>query len=208
MAETLNVQMRDSRGKRHAKRLRQAGAIPAVLYGHGEQNISLAIQSSEIAAAVRHGSRVVDLGGALKEKALIKHLQWDVYGNEVLHVDFSRVSEHERVQVTVPVKLRGQAPGVKEGGVIEHVEHEVEIDCEAVSIPDHLEISVKDLHLEGSLAADQIKLPEGVKLLTDPETVIVHCVLPAAEPEEEGAGATGAEPEVIGRKAEDEEGEE
>ena len=207
MAETLNVQKRDSRGTRDARRMRRTGVIPAVLYGHGEQNISLTIQSAEITAAVRHGSRVVDLSGAIKEKALIKNLQWDVYGTEVLHVDFSRVSEHERVEVSVPVKLRGQAPGVKEGGVIEHVIHEVEIDCEAVSIPDHVEISVNDLHMDGALTADKIKLPEGVKLLTDPEAVIVHCVPPAAEAEEEGAG-TGAEPEVIGRKAEDEEGEE
>ena len=89
MADTLNVEMRESRGKRNAKRLRETGAVPAVLYGHGEKNLSLTIQSAQIAAAVRHGSRVVDLGGALKEKALIKHLQWDVYGTEVLHVDFS-----------------------------------------------------------------------------------------------------------------------
>ena len=204
MAETLNVQMRESRGKRNARRLRESGTIPAVLYGHGEQNLSLAIPSAQIAAVVRHGARVVDLGGALKEKALIKHLQWDVYGTAVLHVDFSRVSEHERVEVSVPVTLRGQAPGLKEGGVIEHLLHEVEIDCEAISIPDHVEISVKELHLEGSLTADQIKLPEGVKLLTDPETIVVHCVLPAAEEEE--AGAAGAEPEVIGRKAGDEDG--
>jgi large subunit ribosomal protein L25 len=208
MAETLNVQMRELRGKRNAKRLRQTGAVPAVLYGHGEQNLSLAIQSAEIAAVVRHGSRVVDLGGALKEKALIKHLQWDVYGTEVLHVDFSRVSEHERVEVRVPLKLRGQAPGVKEGGVIELLVHEVEIDCEAVSIPDHLEINVNELHIDGSLTADKIKLPEGVKLLTDPETIVVHCTPPAAEEEAEAGVGEGAEPEIIGRKPEDEEGEE
>jgi large subunit ribosomal protein L25 len=208
MADTLNVQMRDSRGKRNARRLRETGTIPAVLYGHGEQNMSLAVQASELAAVVRHGGRVVDLGGALKEKALIKNLQWDVFGTEVLHIDFSRVSEHERVEVSVPVVLRGQAPGVKEGGVIEHLLHEVEIDCEAVSMPDHVEISVKDLHLNGELTAAQIKLPEGVKLLTDPEAIVVHCVPPAAEEEAAEGGAGGAEPEVIGRKDEDGEGEE
>lgn len=206
MAEVLKVVSRDSRGKREAKRLRRSGSTPAVLYGHGEANVALSLASDAIAAAVRHGARVVELSGVVNEKALIRELQWDTYGIDVLHVDFARVSEHERVQLEVKVELRGQAPGIKEGGIVELLVHELEIDCEALSIPEKIEVNVKDLHLNGQIHAADIKLPDGVKLLTDGELLVAQCVVPAAEEDLEAGEATGAEPEVIGRKA-DEEGE-
>jgi large subunit ribosomal protein L25 len=204
MAEVLNVKKRETRGKRNAKRLRHTGSIPAILYGHGEENQSLAVSADEMAAVVRHGGRVVELKGDVNEKAFIRALQWDVYGTEVLHVDFARVSEHERVEVKVSVELRGDAPGVKEGGVVEHLVHEIEIECEALSIPEKIDVSVRDLKLGGSITAGEIKLPEGMKLLSDPEEVIAHCVVHREE-EEVVAEAGAAEPEVIGRKAEEEE---
>ena len=98
MAETLNVTTRETRGRRDARRLRRAGSIPAVLYGHGEANCSLTVGADDMAAVVRHGGRVVDLKGAVNEKALIRDLQFDIYGTHVLHVDFTRVSEHERIR--------------------------------------------------------------------------------------------------------------
>jgi len=207
MAETLNVKPRESRGKREARRLRRAGTIPAVLYGHGEANRSLAVVADEMASVVRHGGRVVDLKGAVNEKALIRDMQWDTFGVHVLHVDFARVSEHERIEVKVRVDLRGQAVGVKDGGVVEHFVHEVEIECEALSIPEKLDLNINDLKVGDSLTAADLKLPPGVTLISDPEAVLVHCV-EARTDEEIEAAAGGAEPEVIGRKAEDEEGEE
>lgn len=207
MAETLNVTKRESRGKREAKRLRLAGSIPAILYGHGEENRSLAVGGDEMASVVRHGSRVVELKGAVNEKALIRELQWDTFGKHVLHVDFARVSEHERIEVKVTVELRGQAVGVKDGGVVEHFIHEVEIECEALSIPDKIDLNINDLKVGDSLAASDLKLPPGVTLVSDPDAIVVHCV-EAREESEEGGVAGAAEPEVIGRKAGDEEGEE
>jgi large subunit ribosomal protein L25 len=208
MAENLNVKARHSHGKREARRLRLSGGIPAILYGHGEANCSLTVPSEEMKSVVRRGGRVVDLKGAVNEKAFIRDLQWDVYGTEVLHVDFARVSEHERIEVKVAVELRGQAVGVKDGGVVEHFVHEVEIECEALSIPDRLELNVNDLKIGDQLSAADLCLPPGVNLISDPDVVLVHCV--AARVEEEVAAAAGAvvEPEVIGRKAEDEEAEE
>jgi len=207
MAEALNVKVRKSRGKREARRLRRSGAIPAVLYGHKEESVSLTIVADEIASVLRHGGRVVELKGPLSEKALIRELQWDVYGTGVIHVDLARVSEHERIEVKVPVELRGQAPGVKEGGIVELLVHEIEVECEALSIPDKLEVKVNDLHLGGELRAGALALPAGMKLLSDPELVLVHCVEPVKE-EEAGMGeGVPAEPEIIGRKAEDEESE-
>jgi len=208
MAETLNVKTRESRGKRDSKRMRNAGTIPAILYGHGEANRSLSLSAEEMASVVRHGGRIVDLKGDVNEKALIRELQFDTYGQHVLHVDLARVSEHERIEVKVSVELRGQSVGVKDGGVLEHFIHEVEIECEALSIPDKLELNVSALKVGDSLTAADIVLPSGVTLVSDPEGLVVHVIEARGDDEDAGAGAGVAEPEVIGRKATDEEEEE
>ena len=201
MAEVLNVEVRKADGKRVARRLRDAGAVPAVLYGHGEANVSLTLQADQLSAAVRHGSRVVELKGAANEKAFIRDLQWDVYGISILHVDFTRVSEHERITVKVPIELRGEAPGVKNGGVVEHLVHEVEIECEALSIPEKLSLRINDLNVGGAKKVSDVQLPAGATLISDADEIAVQCVVPTEESEAEmGEGA--AEPEVIGRKAE------
>jgi large subunit ribosomal protein L25 len=204
MAEALNVEVREPQGKRAARRLRSGGAIPGILYGHGEANVSLAVPKLQISTAVRRGSRVVELKGAVNEKAFIRDLQWDVYGVDILHVDFARVSEHERITLQVAVELRGQAPGVKAGGVVELSVHELEIECEALRIPEKLEVSINELELDGAITAGQVKLPPGVTLVSDPDVVIVHCVQPVDHEEALGGEGGGAEPEVIGRKPDEE----
>jgi large subunit ribosomal protein L25 len=206
MAEVLNVQQRKPNGKRDARRLRASGVVPANLYGHGEKNLSLSVKADEVHAAVRHGARVVDLQGAVKEKAFIRELQWDTFGTEVLHLDLTRVSVDERLTVTVTVELRGQAEGLKEGGVVEMVVHEVEVECLAIEIPEKLYLRVNNLKLGDSLTAAAVELPPGVKLMSDPDELLVHCVHAVTDEELEAQATEGAEPEVIGRKAEDEEG--
>jgi len=207
MAEQLQVQLRDTRGKRRNRRMRAGGQIPAILYGHGEKNVALAVPADAIHAVIRHGHQIVELSGSLSESALIRTLQWNPWGTEILHVDLTRVSAHERIEVTVVIELRGEAPGTKEGGVIEHNLHELEIECEAMSIPEKIEVSVNELKLGDALTVADLKLPEGIKALLPSEEVVVQCVEPAAEEEVE-AEVGEAEPEVIGRKKEDEEGEE
>jgi large subunit ribosomal protein L25 len=199
MAETLQSESRDSRGKRNAKRLRADGKVPAILYGHGQETVSLTIPAAQITAAIRHGSRVVKLKGAANDSALIRDLQYDTFGLEILHVDFARVSEHERVRVEVPLEIRGQAVGVKEGGVLEHLIHTVEIECPVSAIPEKVVINVASLKLEDSMTVGQATLPEGAKIVSGAEEIAVQCVKPKAE-EEEGVepGAEGAvEPELI-----------
>lgn len=200
MAEVLNVKSRERAGKKHNHRLRQAGMVPAVLYGHGENNVNLSIGHDDFAAVLRHHSRMVELKGAVNEKALIRDLQWDVYGLEVLHVDFSRVSEHERVTVQVPVEIRGDAAGVKEGGVVEVVVHEVEVECEAEAIPEKLEINVRELHLGGEILAKDLALPAGATMVTEADVLILHCVKPKGMAEALPTEGAAAEPELIGRK--------
>jgi large subunit ribosomal protein L25 len=205
MGEVFHVKLREQTGKRRMRRLRDSGAVPAILYGHGEAAVNLAIANDEVKALLRHGARVVDLEGAVSEKAFIREMQWDTYGIDVLHIDLTRVSADERVTVEVAVDLRGISPGVADGGVIDHVTHTVEIECLVIAIPEKLILRLTELKLNGHLNADKIELPEGVKLITEPDTVIATCAPPASEDEAAGPG-DGSEPEVIGRKAgEDEE---
>jgi len=209
MADTLNVTVRESLGSRNSRRLRLGGQIPAVLYGHGQESVSLTVPESDVQAALRHGAKLVDVTGAVSDSALIQQIQWDALGSDILHLDLLRVSKDEAVSVTVQVHLRGEAPGTKEGGVLEHLRHEIELECRADSIPEHLEVTVNALHVGESVTVGQLDLPAGVTLVTDPELVIVQCVEAAAEVEDEEAlpGAGAVEPEVIGRKPEEEEGE-
>jgi large subunit ribosomal protein L25 len=211
MSDVLHVEVRQERGSRAAQKLRGAGRIPAVLYGHGEENIALTIPQEEIETAVRHRAHLVNLEGGVTESALIQSLQWDTFGVEILHADLYRVRKGEKHEAVVAVQLRGEAPGAKEGGIVQLVLHEIEIMCPVELIPDVFEVSVNDLHLHGEITAGQIPLPEGASLISNADEVVVHCIdaarIAAPLDEEAVPAGEGAEPEVIGRKKE-EEGEE
>jgi len=204
MSEELNVKIREGRGSIQTRKLRRAGRIPGVVYGHGQPPVSVDLSAEEVTAVVRHGAKVVDLKGALSEKALIKALQWDIYGLDVLHVDLNRVNADERVTVELVVELRGSAPGLKEGGVVAHLLHAVEAECSVIAIPDKLQLNINHLKLGESLTVANLDVPAGVKILTDAEEVVAQCVEPTEESDEAGDG--GAEPELIGRKPSDEDG--
>ncbi|MDR1924445.1 MAG: 50S ribosomal protein L25 [Planctomycetaceae bacterium] len=201
--QTLTVKLRDSYGKRRNKRLRDGGSVPAVIYGHKQAAQSLTLSADELSAVVRHGNRFVELSGDIAEKAFIKEVQWNTWGNRILHVDFARVSEHEKIRVTVPLELRGEAPGTKEGGVVKHVLHQIELECEAASLPEHIVVNINHLAFNQTFHVSDIELPSGVVSLVDSSAVVVTCALPVEVSEEEAA-ADGAEPEVIGRKKSDE----
>jgi len=204
--DVLNVELRKTTGKRRNKRLRLAGKIPAILYGHGEGTISLTLDALELKTAIRHNAHLVKLEGETSEDALLKNIQWDAYGSSVLHVDLTRVDADETVEVELEILLRGTAPGTKQGGVVEHPLHRVRIECPAISIPENLELNINSLELDQSMTLADLELPEGAKLLMPLETPVVNCVEPAEELEDEAALADGAEPEVIGAKK-DEDGE-
>jgi large subunit ribosomal protein L25 len=211
MSELLHVENRQSIGKRNNRRLRRAGRLPAVLYGHGEEAVSLTLAADELEASLRHGAKVVDLDGAASGKALLQDVQWDTFFQHVLHVDLLRVRAGEKVKVDVPIELRGEAPGSREGGLIEQMVHSLEIEVALDVIPDKLHLNINHLEVGGQLTAADIEdLPPGARILDDPDTMIVHCVQPVAEEEAAAAEEAGAaEPEVIGKgKEEDEEGEE
>ncbi|HZZ73263.1 MAG TPA: 50S ribosomal protein L25 [Pirellulales bacterium] len=204
MAEKLSVKIRTEHGKQQVKKLRRAGFIPAILYGHGQENVNLAVNAEAVALALRHGSRFVNLTGEVTDSALIRDLQWDTYGLEVLHLDFARVSQDERIHLKVAVELKGTAQGVKDGGVIQHIIHDIEIECTPTSIPEKIFVNVTNLALGAHITAGEIVLPGGAKLLSpDAEEIVAQCVTPAEQPEEGAAAGEGNEPELI-RKAKEE----
>jgi len=208
MAEQLKVETRNTRGKRHARRQRAAGQVPAVLYGHGQEVVGLSVEASALATAMRHGARLVELSGAVTESAFLRAVQWDTFGTAVLHVDFTRVSADERIEVTLPVDLKGTAPGVKQGGVVQHLVHEVEIECPAGSIPEKLFLNINKLELDQSLLASDIDLPAGATLISADDAVVALCELPQEVEEQEAGAGEAAEPELIGRKPAEDDGEE
>jgi large subunit ribosomal protein L25 len=204
MAQLLPVESRGTQGKRRNRRLRASGQVPAVLYGHGLENVPLMVSAEELTAVIRHGSRMVGLTGAVTESAFIRDLQWDTWGTHIIHVDFTRISEHEIVEVRVVVEVRGEAPGVREGGVVNQHIHEVEIACPASVIPEKLEVNINHLKLNDSILLSGLVLPQGAKLLTaDLEAIVVDCLVPVEAPEE-GEGEGVVEPEVIGAKDKEE----
>ena len=206
MAEVLKVEQRDARGKHHARRLRNQGQLPVILYGHQQEAVSLSAAAADMARALRHGSKLVELHGAVNERAVIRELQWDAFGQEVLHVDLMRVDANERVTVEVPLETRGVAPGAKENGIVELLLHSIELETTAQAIPDKLHLNINEVQVGDTLTVADIEdLPAGAKVLLDADTPLLHCTeaVEQVEGEEEGA----AEPELIGR-AEAEEGEE
>jgi large subunit ribosomal protein L25 len=211
MAETatLKLSKREGRGSRKAAKLRKSGQAPGVVYGHKQDTISIAVSADELVAAIRRGARVVDLqmdGGT--EKAQITEVQWDHLGVEVVHVDFRRVSADERIHLTVPIELRGIAPGVTGGGVLDQPLHALEIECPAIHVPDSIRVNINELQLGAAIHVRELTLPPDVKALADPDAVVVHVTLPLAEPEPGAEPTAGtAEPEIVGRRVAEEEAE-
>jgi large subunit ribosomal protein L25 len=211
MAETVELKgdARKGFGTRVAQKLRTRGRIPAVLYGHKQDTVSLSLAVDDLMHAIRHGHRFVDLKiDGHTESALIAEVQWDHLGKEVLHVDFKRVSRDERIKVTVPVELRGIAPGVSGGGVLDQPLHVLHVECLPTAVPESIRVAINELQQGAAIHVRELHLPEGVVVLDDPESIVVQVRAPVAEAEPAAAvAATTAEPEVIGRKAA-EEGEE
>jgi large subunit ribosomal protein L25 len=190
---------RKSLGTASARRLRAEGLVPCNVYGHKQDAAAVFVESEAIGTLVRSGTRVVDLDveGRL-EKALVKDVQWDTFSVNVMHVDFLRVAADERVKVEVPLQLKGTAPGVVAGGILEIPHHTVTVDCLAIETPDYLQVRIGNLNIGDAVHVSDLQdIPEGIKILTSPETVLVHVVEPKAAPEPVPAGEAGVQPALV-----------
>lgn len=206
-SETLTVSHRKEVGSNASKRLRATGQVPAILYGHGQENVNLAVRSEALGSLIKHGTKLVSLVGDVSDMALLRHVHWNTYGTDVLHVDLFRVSATEAVEVTLPVHLHGEAPGIGEGGNLVFQTHELTIRCPASSIPEYITVYVSQLHLGQSIHASEVLLPEGASMVTAPSRVVVQVVKHVEVSDEALLGGTAAaEPELVRKeKAKDDE---
>jgi len=209
MAQTAQItaKNRSELGSRANKRLRDSGQLPGVVYGHKEAVIPVTLPKKEVVNHLNHGTHLFDLNlDGKSEKVLVKDVQYDHLGLEVIHVDFARVSLDERVTVTVPLELRGTPKGEADGGVLQQIISELEVECLVTDIPEVIRHNVAEMALNDVLHIRDLKLPPGVKAMQD-EDQIVASVKEILEQVEAPAAAEAesAEPEVIGRKPEGEE---
>ncbi|MBA7695974.1 50S ribosomal protein L25 [subsurface metagenome] len=203
----LKAEIREHTGSKSAAKVRKQGRIPAIVYGHKKEPVAISLDVRNLVEGLHHGHRLMDVQiGKKRQKMIVKDLQYDYLGKDIIHVDLMRVDVTETVKVTVPIELKGTAKGTQEGGVIaEHTDH-FEIECKVTDIPETIVVSVKDMDVGDVLHAGDIELPEGVKLSSPRETLLVTCSLvAAAKAAEEVEEEAPAAPEVIGEVKEPEE---
>lgn len=211
MEETLllKAEIREHTGSKAVRKVRQQGRVPAIVYGHKQKPVAISFDEHDFVEGLHHGHRLIDVQvGRKKEKMIVKELQYDHLGRNVIHADLMRVNITETIKVSVPIELKGTAAGTHEGGIIdEHVDN-LEVECKVTDIPETIVISVKDVKVGDVLHAGDIELPENVKLASPPETLLVAChLVAAAQTAEEVEEEMPTAPEVIG-EAKEPEGEE
>jgi large subunit ribosomal protein L25 len=194
----LAAENRADAGKGAARRLRAAGRVPAVLYGHGTKPKSLSIDARELGHALRTEAGVNVLlelqVGRTKHLALAKEIQRHPVRGTFTHIDFILVRRGEKVHVAVPVHLVGEAPGVREeGGIADQDLYQVNVEAEVTAVPDAVEADVSGLRIGDVLRVGDLKAPEGSTILDDAEASVVSVVPPVVEPEPEEAEEAEAE---------------
>jgi large subunit ribosomal protein L25 len=218
---SLTASPRTEKGKGVARKLRAAGQVPGVIYGHGREPQPLTVNAREfdrLAERVRITSTVIELAlDGRTARTLVRELQRDPIRRTVLHVDFQELVAGEKVSVSVPLRFIGTAEGVKTGGgILEEVMHQIEVRVDPSNIPDHIDVDVTALTIGHGLHIRDLTLPPGVEVLDEPDNTVATVTPPKAEevvaaPVVEGAVVApevAAEPELIRKPKPDEEGEE
>lgn len=208
---------RTTKGKGFARKLRQTGEVPAVIYGHSREPQSLSLNTRDVEkllAQIAGTSTVVELAiGGTAVRTLIREVQRHPFKRQVLHVDFQELVAGEKITLDVPIRFHGIATGVREGGgILEEVLHQVNLKVDPASIPDHIEVDVSALTIGHSIHIRDLALPAGAEVMDDEDATVCIVSAPRAIVEEtpvavvDEAAAVVAEPELIRKtKAEDEE---
>lgn len=161
------------------------------------------VASIDALRPVTQGHRIVmlEVDGS-SEQALVKDLQFDAFGEELLHVDFVRIDATERMTVKVPIHLKGTAPGAVAGGIVEQPLRELEIECVASDLPEYIDVKIGHMDLNAVIhVSDLVDLPPGITVLSHPETIVVHIGTAKEVEEETPTEGDGAQPEVVGKEA-------
>jgi large subunit ribosomal protein L25 len=209
---SLSAELRSNTGKGVARKLRAAGQVPGIVYGHGRQPQALAVNARDLdklLSGIAAGSTVIELTLAKSTtKTLIREIQRHPFKKQILHVDFMELVAGEKVIVDIPLVFVGIPEGVRlSGALLEQIVHSIEVNVDPSNIPNHIDVDVTNLAMGHSLHVRDLKLPEGIEVLTDEDTTICAVIAPRAvveeKPEEVVEGA--AEPELIRKTKEDEE---
>jgi large subunit ribosomal protein L25 len=226
MEAVLEATIRDSRGKNEARRTRAAGHVPGVVYGAvGEggsrEATAIAVEPKALSRILHSESGAntlisLKVAGQSEARVLVKEYQLDPVTHQILHADFYRIAMDRVLRVTVPVTVKGDAPGVKQqGGILEFVHRIVEVECLPADIPEHIEVNIGDLMLHQGIRVRDVPVNSKVKIVNDADMMLVHVIMPKAEeaPAPADAAAAGtatataaapAEPEVIKKGKKDE----
>ena len=205
----LTVESREPGSSRATRRLRREGRVPGVVYGGEGESVAFQVDARELRHALAHGGAVIDLklDGGKVQPVVVKEEQRHPVTGRILHVDLLRVRLDRPIQATTVVELDGgeEAPGVKEGGVLEQVTREINIEALPTAIPDDIHLDVSEMNINDTLTLTSLPAPEGVTLLDDPdETVLATLTPPRVEEEPE----IEEETELVGEEGEVPEGEE
>jgi large subunit ribosomal protein L25 len=212
-AAKIRVETRDpaknkGTGTRVSRRLRAKGRIPAVIYGHKQAVVPITVGRDDVWRMIKTPGHLADLElGESTETVLIREVQWDHLGKEILHLDFSRVSAEEVIETEVTLELRGQAAGIANGGILEHLVHRLSINCRAGAIPDSIKADVSHLQIDEGIHVRDLSLPPDVTVNADPDLLLVHVVVRGTqeEPAAEAAAEGTTQPEVIKPERKDKE---
>ena len=211
--QALKVMNRSAAGSSVARRTRRTGVVPAVLYGGGHEPTSISVNLRAFESLIHHsrgGEHAivrleVEDAPELDTPALLKDIHHDPLRGGVIHADFLRIRLDERIETVVPIRLIGQAPGIIEGGVLDHQLRDLEVECLALDVPEEIVVDVSNLHMNDSVHVSQLEVPANVTVLSDPERPVVAVHPPRVVKEEvaeavEGAEAAAEGPEVIGER--------
>src|SRR5215471_19025889 len=221
MAEiVITAKGRDDRGKNAARRMRREGFVPGIVYGGKGGNVAIAVDPKALqkvlrSEAGRNAILKLDIAGAGATNAILKSWQADPIKDSFLHADFYRIKMDVAIRVTVPIQVRGEARGVKvDGGILELIMREIEVECLPGDIPERIDVDVSDLGINGALRVSDVAAPAKVKILEAADQVVVHVVSVkeevvaapgAAAPVEGEVAAAPAEPEVLKKGKKEEE---
>jgi large subunit ribosomal protein L25 len=201
METKLTAERRDDHGKGVARKLRAAGRIPAVLYGHDQDTVPLSVDARDMFHTLHTSAGfnvLVDLMvDGTEHLVLPREVQQNHVKGSIVHVDFLAVSRTEKIQVDVEVIAVGEAPGVKQGGVVDHHLREVAIECFPQDVPEHLEADVSRMDLGDTLHVSDLVAPRGVTILTSPEEAVLAVIIPAVLRTEADLTIAGEEPAVV-----------
>ncbi len=198
----IQARLREQLGSRPTAKLRTAGELPAVIYGHKQAPCHISLDRKRIQDLLHQHAHLIEVVvGSTREPCLVKDVQWNHLGSEILHLDLTRVDLTERVKIEVELELAGSPVGLKESGtILQHPLDKIQVQCLASQIPDQIKVDITDLTAGATMTIADLKLPQGVTAVDDPETVIASIQVLAEQPEEEVEAAAPSEPELIGKK--------